>query len=408
MVEAPSLARRAATLLGNLFVHPMAQLSSRDEKLWLFGAPSGRFEGNSKYLFLWLALNGLGSRSAWITPNKELAAQLRRRNLRAYAQWSPQGLAAALRAGVYFVNDNASDVHFSLSNGATIFNLWHGVGLKNVLFGATVGTSAKLHGSKAGPWSRLRAMRRLQRPDYVLSTSPQMSALFFAPCFAVPVERAPALGYPRLDPHVDDRLKQHALTFEDYSPLDVAGDKRAILYAPTLREYGETFLAKALPDLQRLSASLAMQNALLFLKLHPKMTDEAEAFTDLPANIIMLPEQMDLYPVLDRFAALVTDYSSLFFDYIAFRSEGVALYAFDLEEYTRVERDLAWNYDDATLGIRANSFEQLCSIIGDGRIFAPLEAGKLQQLRKRFWGGVLGEPTASRRIYDFLRQEGAA
>jgi CDP-glycerol glycerophosphotransferase (TagB/SpsB family) len=308
-----------------------------------------------------------------------------------------------MRSGVYFVNDNASDVNFSLANGAIIFNLWHGVGLKNVLYGANVGTSADLRRRGNRPFYRVRNMRRLQRPHWVLSTSSAMSKSFFSRCFDVPVDRAPALGYPRLDAEVDERLKRAALDCEDYSALHAcSAGKRAILYAPTLREVDTGLLARALPDLQRLSRSLRQQDAHLFIKLHPKMAADANWCASLPPNITILPGAMDLYPILDRFAALVTDYSSLFFDFIAVRSSGVLLYPFDLEDYVRTERDMAWDYDDATSGTRAKDFDQLCMAVADGSVFAPLDPVRLQELRVRFWGGDLSRQTACERIRDFI------
>jgi CDP-glycerol glycerophosphotransferase (TagB/SpsB family) len=311
---------------------------------------------------------------------------------------------AALRAGVTFVNDNTSDVHFSLTNGSTIFNLWHGVGLKNVLYGSSVGTSADLRRRSSNPLVRVRSMRRLQRPDWVLSTSPEMSEKFFSRCFALPVERAPALGYPRLDPLIHPALRQAAMAFDDYSVLDRVGKKKVILYAPTLRQEANGFLGKALPHLSALSAALSRQDAVLFLKLHPKMVSDDRSVARLPANIMTMPEQLDLYPVLDRFDCLVTDYSSMFFDYIAYKSAGVVLYPFDLEEYKRQERDLAWDYDEATVGVRADTFDQLCSAVAEGSAFEPLNSDKLRTLRDRFWGGDLQLPTASERISRFVAQ----
>jgi CDP-glycerol glycerophosphotransferase (TagB/SpsB family) len=397
------LFKNALTFGGNAVVHPLARGLRRDPNLWVFGAGNGRFEGNSKYLYLWLNLMGHSPKPVWITDEAGLARRLRERGMQALTHWSGGGLRTAARAGVYFVNDSSSDVNFPLSSGAVIFNLWHGVGLKNVLFGAKVGVSARLAGKRPTYFQRIRNMRRLQRPDWILSTSPEMSETFFARCFDVPTARAPALGYPRLDPQLDEKLRAVAMDGADYSALDERNGRRTILYAPTLRESGSNFLEKALPDLAALSAALTAQDAHLFLKLHPKMPLSLPIGTALPANVSLLPEGMDLYPVLDRFDALVTDYSSLFFDYIASRSDGVVLYTFDHDGYLRTERDLAWDYDEATVGVRAPDFRALCAVIADGRAFAPLDPVKLATLRERFWGGPLQRPLASERILEFLK-----
>lgn len=404
-MAARDLVRYALTLLGILLVYPLSKLIPRDRLLWVFGAPNGRFEGNAKYLFLWLNQEGHRPAPVWVTSNASLAARLRQSGFQAYRSSSLRGLFSAARGGVTFVNDNTSDVHFSLCNGTTVFNLWHGVGLKNVLHGTKVGSSARLRRRSPNFLQRVRSIRRLQRPDWVLSTSPEMSESFFARCFGLRPERAPALGYPRLDPHVDRRLQETALALEDYSALDTREGQRLILYAPTLRESGADFLGQALPDLRRLSNALSRQDALLFVKLHPKMAAGNRVTRPLPANIALLPDEMDLYPVLEKFDALVTDYSSLFFDYIALKAAGVLLYTFDFAAYTSVERDLAWDYDQATLGVRAHSFSDLCGAIADGRIFAALDPQRVQHLRERFWGGDLQLPTASERIRAFVLEQ---
>ena len=388
---------------GNLFVHPLSRLVRRDPDLWAFGGADGRFDGNAKYLFLWMSRHPAPVKTVWITPNRALAGELRRRGLAAHYRWSPRGMAAALRAGLYLVNDNSSDINFSLSGGAKIFNLWHGVGLKNVLFGTTVGSGAMLRAKARNPLVRIRNMRRYQRSDWALATSPEMAEAFFGRCFDLPVSRVPALGYPRLDPVLDGELKALGASFDDFSVLEpVPGITRRIIYLPTLRKENSDLLSDALPDLARLSAALTAQSAQLFLKIHPKTPVKPHWIDGLPPNIRLLPVMLDVYPVLDRFDALITDYSSLFFDWIYSRDSGVLLYTFDYDEYVRTERDLAWDYDQVTVGARAGNFEVLCDAIRDGRVFAPLDPARLAELRARFWAGDARLPTASERIVDFL------
>jgi CDP-glycerol glycerophosphotransferase (TagB/SpsB family) len=399
----PRLRDYARVLAGNVILHPLSNLFSRDERLWAFGAPDGRFEGNSKYVFLWMSRNSWPARPVWITRNASLARLLKENGFASAYRWSLEGMRAASRAGVYIVNDSTSDVHFSFSGGARIFNLWHGVGLKNVRYGAHVGLGAELKARARNPVSRIRAMRRFEKPDWILSTSPEMSKEFFARCFDLPTEQAPPLGYPRLDPVLDAELKRSALSFDDYSILEKDGAaKKHILYAPTLREKAKSVFSSALPNLKRLSAALEKQNALLFLKLHPKMAVNDSDRQPLPSNIRLLSPFLDIHPVLHNFDALITDYSSLFFDYIFARSEGMVLYPYDFGQYTAQERDLAWDYDAATVGVRANDFDQLCAAIQDGRVFEKLDPAKLDTLRRRFWGGERSDTTASQRVVEFL------
>jgi CDP-glycerol glycerophosphotransferase (TagB/SpsB family) len=393
----------ARVLAGNTILHPLSKLFPRNPKLWAFGAADGRFDGNSKYLFLWMSRRSWPVRLIWITRNPDLARRLQERGFPSLYRWSWKGMAAAARAGLYIVNDNTSDINFSFSAGSRIFNLWHGVGLKNVRYGAHVGYGAELRSHPRNPFARVRNMRRFEEPDWVLGTSPEMAREFFSRCFELPIERVPALGYPRLDPALDEELRQLALSFDDYSMIEV-DDKsmRRIIYVPTLRDNAPDLLVSALPDLDRLSAALEIQNAVLFLKLHPKMKVGDNGDLVLPPNIRLLPADLDIYPILHSFDALITDYSSLFFDYIFARSQGVVLYTYDFEQYKARERDLAWDYDEATVGVRANDFSSLCEVIGDGRAFAELDREKLRLLRQRFWDGEPDLPLASEKVAEFL------
>lgn len=392
-----------AVYLSNATIYPLSKLIPREAGLWAFGAPGGRFEGNAKYLFLWATHHYDGARCIWISDNPVLVRKLRSRGYAAHRRWSLAGIRTAARARTYFVNDNGSDVNFALSGGAEVFNLWHGVGLKNVNRGARVGFNADLLRRGRNPFFYIRNMRRFERPHWILATSRVTATRFFARCFAVPSSRAPALGYPRLDPTIDRSLRELALSFDGYGQFDAAARRfsKIILYAPTVRTSDASLLAEALPDLDALSAALSRQDAMLLLKLHPRSMPQRSS-VPLPENIELLSEDLDVYPVLDRIDALITDYSSLFFDYIFFRSSGVVLYTFDFDTYVTRDRDLAWDYAKVTVGARADDFASLCRIIGSGEAFAPLDAAKLGRLRRQFWDGPPSWPTASQRIVEFM------
>lgn len=401
------LAEYTGVFLTNALVYPLSAITPRDQSLWAFGAPGGRFEGNAKYLFLWAHEHARNARCVWISESPALAAQLRARGYRAYARWSWQGVVNAARAGVYFFNDNGSDISFGLSAGAKRFNLWHGIGLKNVNRGAKVGYGASLKGRESNPISYIRNMRRFQRSHWILATADGTAEAFFARCFELPKDRAPVLGYPRMDPMISNEMKTLSLSFEDYSSIDTlsAGFKRRILYAPTLRISDKNLLQDAIPDVKHLSKALRAQDAVLMLKLHPKTQLQEGWSENLPKNICILPEDMDIYPVLDRFDALITDYSSLFFDYIFFRDRGMLLYPFDYDRYVVQDRDLAWDYEEATIGVRVGTFGAFCDAIEDGRVFSPMDKTKLAKLRHWFWDGEPSTESAAQRIVQYAEQQ---
>ncbi|HEU4961528.1 MAG TPA: CDP-glycerol glycerophosphotransferase family protein [Sphingomonas sp.] len=407
LARAKQAAANAAVYLSNALLYPLSKLLPRDPGLWAFGAPGGRFEGNAKYLFLWATHRCRDTRCVWISDSRALVGTLRARGYPARHRWSPAGIAAAARAGTYFVNDNSSDVNFALSGGAAVFNLWHGVGLKNVNRGARVGFNAELFRRGSNPLVFIRNMRRFERPRWILATSQATASEFFARCFDVPPASAPALGYPRLDPMIDPSIRELALSFDSYHDFDAAARSfaRVVLYAPTVRTADASLLAEALPDLDALSAALAAQDAVLLLKLHPRSMPQQSLA--LPDNVRLLSENLDIYPVLDRIDAIVTDYSSLFFDYVFFRTSGVVLYTFDFDTYVTRDRDLAWDYAEVTVGTRAHDFAALCRIIRSGEAFAPLDPAVLDRVRRQFWDGPPSASTAAERIVAFMGRSGS-
>jgi CDP-glycerol glycerophosphotransferase (TagB/SpsB family) len=390
-------------LLQRCLVFPLAFLVPRTPGLWVFGAPQDGFSGNPKYLFLWMSEHRPDVRVVWLTGSVATRELLRERGYRCELRWSPAGMAAAARARYHVVANDGSDTCLAFTGGARVLNLWHGVGVKNILRGARVGQNADLYRRLWRPDVYLRSMHRFRRPALVLSTSPTMSE-HFARCFDVPVDRCPQLGYPRLDPLVDEQFRTLCLSFGDYEALRKQCAGRTVyLYAPTLRDDDEDFFGEAVPDLTALSEALRATDGVLLLKLHPFTSAAVGEQVTAIDNIMVWPADLDLYPVLDEVDCLITDYSSLLYDYIAVADSGVVIYAYDYERYVAKDRDLAFPFEDNIVGRRADSFEQLCQVLRSGDALAELPGQRLAELRTRFWGtaGPVRQP-AGPAIADFV------
>ena len=80
-------------------------------------------------------------------------------------------------------------------------------------------------------------------------------------------------------------------------------------------------------------------------------------------NLLLLDSSLDMYPLLPCSTALLTDYSSVFFDY-ALLNKKIIFYPFDLENYRLKNRELYFTYEDLTKGEPiAHSFNELLTII---------------------------------------------
>ena len=390
-------------VLQRCVLFPLSFLVPRRDRVWVFGAPQDGFSGNPKYLFLRVSRNRPDVRAVWLTGSTATRQLLRDRGYRCELRWSPAGVLAAATARYHVVANDGSDTSLPFSGGARVVNLWHGVGIKNILRGARVGQNAQLYRRLWRPDVYLRSMHRFRRPAMVLATSPAMAA-HFARSFDVPLERCPQLGYPRLDPLVDASFQELCLSFGDYAGLERRCAGRTVyLYAPTLRDDDGDFFDEALPDLAALSAALRPTDGVLLLKLHPFTAATVSDRVAELDNVVVWPADLDLYPVLDRVDCLITDYSSLLYDYIAVADAGVVVYAYDYERYVAKDRDLAMPFEDNVIGRRAGSFDELCRTFADGTALAGLPEQRLRELRERFWGSpdAVAAP-AGPRIADFV------
>jgi CDP-glycerol glycerophosphotransferase (TagB/SpsB family) len=390
-------------LLQRCVLFPLSFLLPRRGDLWVFGAPQDGFSGNPKYLFLWMAEHRPDVQVVWLTGSPATRRLLRDRGYRCELRWSRAGMAAAARARYHVVANDGSDTCLPFTGGAQLLNLWHGVGIKNILRGARVGQNAQLYRKLWRPDVYLRSGHRFRRPAMVLSTSPTMSE-HFARCFDVPLDRCPQLGYPRIDPLVDEEFRELCLSFGDYRGLrDLIAGRTVYLYAPTLRDDDQDFFSEAVPDLAALSEALRPTNGVLLLKLHPFTSGSVGAHATAFDNIAVWPGELDLYPVLDDVDCLITDYSSLLYDHIAVADSGVVIYAYDYDRYVAKDRDLAFPLEDNIVGRRADSFAELCEVLRSGAALAALPAERLAELRVRFWGSE--KPVtdlASPAIADFV------
>ena len=69
-----------------------------------------------------------------------------------------------------------------------------------------------------------------------------------------------------------------------------------------------------------------------------------------------------MYPLFSKIDLLITDYSSIYFDFLL-TNKPVLFYAYDKEKYITKHRSMYDNYDDVTPGFKVYNYEQLHSKI---------------------------------------------
>ncbi|WP_332765899.1 CDP-glycerol glycerophosphotransferase family protein [Phenylobacterium sp.] len=373
-------------MLLNLIAYPLSRLYPRSRKVWVFGAADNEFTGNPKYLFLWVSESRPDIQAVWISGNRKTCQAIRENGYRACHRWSLKGILAAVRAKVYFFGHYSEDVNLPFSGGATLVNLWHGVGLKAVNLGLPQGRTSSVQKFANSLTGYLRHLKYLIRPDYIVTTSDFMQKHFMSQ-FLAKADQCPKLGYPRLDCVVVPKLGlasekiDRSLGFK----WNKSEHSDIYIYVPTSRDSGRDFLDAAIPDVERLSTALAKRNAVLYIKPHPR-TLVPSNFKNAD-NIRMWPAGIDFQTYLHEFDVLITDYSSVLYDYLATGAKGAILYTFDMEEYLSVDRGLLYPFEENTAGARARDFQELCFLLEHGVPDNENTRQQIEEIRDKFWGG---------------------
>lgn len=369
-----------------LTLYPLAGLMPRTPKRWVFGHHGGLFSGNPKYLYLWMAKHRPDIQITWVANNRRTLEHLRSHGFPVRSKRSLPGIVTTLRAGVLVYANTINDVDFHLSRGAFLLNLWHGVGVKALARrdqGTDMATEAEaLAASFIG---RIRVLPYTTPPDLLVTTS-DFTQQHFANQFSLPLERCPQLGYPRLDCAFDHALDRtvRQLDHDAGFALNPGGYSEIYLYLPTFRDSGRTFFPEAIPVPEKLSRALEARNALLYIKPHPRTRD---AIPERP-NIRRWRDEIDFQPYLEDITSLITDYSSVLYDYLYIGRGAPILYTFDLDRYES-ERTLRYDFRNNTAGLHVTTFETLCNTIREGAATAPSVTTKteIRCVRDRFWSG---------------------
>ncbi len=367
----------------------------KDEQLWVFGADGGnRFADNSKYLFLYAANEREAIRPVWLTNNPETRDQLRRAGYESYLDTSLRGLYLTVRARYAFVVLGRADIAWWMSGATTVVNLWHGCPLKRI--------GSDIQGQEFSREGKFIFDIRDSAFDRFVTTADSLRSIF-AGTYNLDLRDVLALGYPR-----NDVLKQDvagATVGVDEEIIEMVEERAeegpVIAYMPTYRSgFGMGHGGGEGPpiDPEALESMLAPHDATFLLKLHPHEQDAIDAGDE--DRIVELPAEFDIYPVLSAVDVLVTDYSSVYFDYLHVDNP-VVFYPYDLDAY-RERPGFYFDYDEVTPGPTPETFEGFVDAL-ERTITGPDEyVAERARVRNEFFDDP--DTRAAERVYDHFRR----
>jgi len=334
----------------------------RNKKLWVFGSRNGQFVDNPKYFFLHTNQHTPDINSVWISSDISTIKFLRGQGFTAYSKWSFQGLIHSLRASAFIYAFDSNDINFFCSGGTKLINLYHGIPLKKIEFNTTVGTSKKVyHPSTAIEKIRSKILYAPKWQKIDLFQIPSLSLKSIHDNAFNNLIQSYFIGVnPRLSP-LQSREPQHPMIDKDrLEALSfTAGFDSVWIYMPTWRVGAPDILNEAFPDLNKLNESLKERNTLLIFKMHLYSDDIIENYS----HIKLFPSNLDVYPFLNIVDVLITDYSSIAFDF-DINNKNTLFYAYDLDTYLATSSDgFYFNYQEFCNNKIILSFKELLTVI---------------------------------------------
>lgn len=323
-------------------IYSISGLSKRDPKKWVF-ASHNPFSDNSRYLFE-DKYNPYNTRKIWIAKSKKEHNYVSSLGYECYIKGSYKAFLHSLTAKYFIYTCYISDIGFQYSKNAIAINLWHGIPLKKIEFDIKKGPLARKFNNSIK--SKVKHPEIYRPVDYVLCTSEFVFNYSYKASFKISQNQILNFPYPR-----SIYLKS----------LQSSNNQNYIfLYAPTWRDSKVDFLNSDYLDLDRINYFCQENNCLFKIKLHPNTKHSIN--TAKYDHIVFIDSAADTNIYLAEADCLITDYSSIFFDYLVL-DRPVLFYVFDEVTYKSQNREIYSEVENIMVGEKSYDLDFLLKMM---------------------------------------------
>ena len=259
----------------------------------------------------------------------------------------------------YLVNNVSFPSYFLKREGQVLIDTWHGTPLKNMGFdipGANI--------------SQGNTARNLLSADYIVSSGPYMTETAYKNSYKMQNLYEGTIleeGFPRNDKLFENNRAEIIRKLQGYG-VNAEADKKIILYAPTWRgeQYSQpdTDLQDVYKLIQSIEDSIDTKEYQVLVKLHQivyhYLKENQVELGDAQAKFI--PATMDTNEILSVTDVLISDYSSIFYDFML-TGKPILFYVPDAEKFEDY-RGLYYGFDNLP-GPAVSSPEKLGELLKD-------------------------------------------
>ncbi|HJX77038.1 CDP-glycerol glycerophosphotransferase family protein [Glutamicibacter sp.] len=355
-----------------------------DENLVVFESGLGKQYGDSpRYIYEELVRSGDTRKKVWIYSGTHRFTDP---NTITVERLSPEYFWYLARAK-YWVSNQSFPHYLRRRKNGIYLQTWHGTPLKHMALDIE-----EIHGRDEGYVQRV--LNATKQWTHLISPS-EYTADIMKSAYSFS-GTATDLGYPRNDILMaPDAAAREASIREG---LGLAPDVRTVLYAPTFRDDAGTgrgrFRFELPMDLEEFDRRFG-EDTVLLLRMHVLVSNAISIPEELNARILDVsgyPDIQELYLATD---VLITDYSSVFFDYSLLRRP-IVFYAYDLENYRDNLRGFYLDYQNEMPGPIVETEAELWDAVADALEGKNIGGVEREAFVKRF--APYDDGFASRRV----------
>ena len=366
-----------------------------NEKMILFECFFGRnYSDNPKYIFEYISEKYPGEyQCVWVLNRRTKlpypAKQTRRFSLRYYYY---------MAKAKYLVYNVRQPKSFNKRKGQVFLETWHGTPLKRLVFDQVEVTGA-------APLYKEQIYNQSRSWDYLIAPN-RFSSDIFRSCFLYDKEMLET-GYPRNDILHLPKNEQEQLAKVIKERLGISPDKKVILYAPTWRDNeffdnGQYRFTLQL-DLKKMQEILGDEYVVV-LRTHYFIVNvlDLSEYKGFVYNASTYDDIAHLYLIADL---MITDYSSVFFDYANLRRP-VLFFMYDIEKYRDALRGFYIDVEEELPGPILMTSDEVINSIQDLPRITENYGNKYQLFYEKYCGWENG--TSAKRVVDAVfknRQE---
>ena len=365
---------------------------------------------NTKYMYEYVVKHHPEIEAVWLTLDNNVFTDLKQKGLP--VRNMKKSRLFMLRSKIAFTDHfrcSDYDNRFGFNAGTKVVQLWHGIGLKSIGDLKNTDVPGVQFCDDILPQSGDSLWRKIGKKFSYVFKAPYRELFekyFLLVCPGV--ERVKQIAEPWGIPEKSIMYSGHPRNIYLHSS-EVNTESPRILYAPTYRwsptvERGMVDnMVKHAGEIQQL---MEKWNAHFTIRLHPHTWRNYKSV--ILSGIkdydrIKLDEEKDIYTRLGDYSVVITDYSSIAYDFILL-NRPVVFYAFDIDDFLTSEVKLNYPFETHSPGVQTRDWESTIAAIDEYLDNPEKDSDWRCRIRDEFYDMSVNDAENSGRIVRELKK----